>query len=149
MQALPLETQSDLTSPPIAFAHDGFAIIGGARGRACIWDTECGDELQVLCHGGEPILRNFDPRSLNRFRRMPHWLSYGKLTYFFVFQQLNPIPRHFLLKMRTYFLLPQGRMKVKLVGLSCGIQLHDHMTLMVGKSFSPILKLLKLTRCSE
>ncbi|KAI9456346.1 WD40-repeat-containing domain protein [Lactarius psammicola] len=51
-QALPFESASDLVSPPIAFAHDGFAIIGGVRGRACIWDTECGDELQALNHGG-------------------------------------------------------------------------------------------------
>lgn len=54
VQALPLEAQSNLESPPIAFAHDGFAIIDGVRGRACLWDTECGDELQALYHGGKP-----------------------------------------------------------------------------------------------
>jgi hypothetical protein len=52
-QVLIFEEQSDLTFPPIAFAHDGFAIIGRVQGRACIWDIECGDELQVLNHGGK------------------------------------------------------------------------------------------------
>ena len=52
VQALPFRAQSDLASPPIAFAHDGFAIIGGVRGRACIWDTVCGDELQALKYDG-------------------------------------------------------------------------------------------------
>ncbi|KAI9428722.1 WD40-repeat-containing domain protein [Lactarius indigo] len=56
VQALPFEAQSDLVSPPIAFAHDGFAIIGGVQGRACIWDTECGDELQALNHGGRALI---------------------------------------------------------------------------------------------
>ena len=52
VQALPFEAQSDLASPPIAFAHDGFAIVGGVRGKAYIWDAECGDELASLNHGG-------------------------------------------------------------------------------------------------
>lgn len=48
------EAKPDLISPPIAFAHDGFAVIGGGvQGRACIWDAECGDELQALDHGGK------------------------------------------------------------------------------------------------
>lgn len=51
VQALPFEAQSNLASPPIAFAHDGFAIVGGVRGKAYIWDTECGDELASLNHG--------------------------------------------------------------------------------------------------
>lgn len=53
LQALPWEARPDLTSPPVAFAHDGFAIISGGRGNVCIWDTEQGDELQVLRHSGE------------------------------------------------------------------------------------------------
>jgi hypothetical protein len=52
VQALPSEAQSDLALPLIAFAHDGFAITGGVRGKAYIWDTECGDELASLNHGG-------------------------------------------------------------------------------------------------
>ena len=53
VQALPWEARSDLTSPPVSFAHDGFAIINGGRGNVRVWDTERGDELQVLHHGGE------------------------------------------------------------------------------------------------
>ena len=53
LQALPWEARSDLTSPPVAFAHDGFAIISGGKGSVCIWDTEQGDKLQVLPHGSE------------------------------------------------------------------------------------------------
>jgi hypothetical protein len=52
VQALPFEAQSDLPSPPITFAHDSFAIVGGVQGKAYIWDTDCGDELASLNHGG-------------------------------------------------------------------------------------------------
>lgn len=54
VQALPFEASPGLASPLIAFAHDGKAIIGRGRGKARIWDTECGDELQVLNQGGKP-----------------------------------------------------------------------------------------------
>ena len=57
LQALPWEARPDLTSPPVAFAHDGFAIISGGRGSVCIWDTEQGDKLQVLQHSGELTAR--------------------------------------------------------------------------------------------
>ena len=53
VQALPWEARSNLASLPVAFAHDGFAIINGGRGKVCIWDTEQGNKLQVLHHGGE------------------------------------------------------------------------------------------------
>ena len=53
VQALPWEARSDLVSPPVAFAHDGFAIINGGRGSVCIWDAKQGDELQELHHDGE------------------------------------------------------------------------------------------------
>ncbi len=53
MQALPWEASPDLSSPPVTFAHEGFAIISGGRGKVSIWDVEHGDELQTLNHGGE------------------------------------------------------------------------------------------------
>jgi len=56
LQALPWEARSDLASPPVAFAHEGFGIISGRRGNVYIWDTERGDEIQVLHHGGELIV---------------------------------------------------------------------------------------------
>jgi len=37
----------------VAFAHDGFAIINGGRGKVCVWYIEQGEELQVLHHSGE------------------------------------------------------------------------------------------------
>lgn len=53
LQALPWEERPDLSSPPVTFAHDGFAIISGGPGKASIWDVEHGDELQRLVSGGE------------------------------------------------------------------------------------------------
>lgn len=52
-QALHWEARPDLSSPPVTFAHDGFAIVSGGTGKASIWDVEHGDELQTLDHGGE------------------------------------------------------------------------------------------------
>lgn len=57
VQAFPWAARSDLVSPPVAFAHNGFAIISGGTGKACVWDTERGNELQVLDHGGELTIR--------------------------------------------------------------------------------------------
>ena len=56
LQALPWEARPDLASPPVTFAHDSFGIISARRGNVYIWDTEQGDELQVLHHGGELIV---------------------------------------------------------------------------------------------
>ncbi|KAI9444331.1 WD40-repeat-containing domain protein [Lactarius indigo] len=50
MQALPWEARLDLSSPPVAFAHEGFAIISGGQGKVSIWDVEHSDELQTLNH---------------------------------------------------------------------------------------------------
>lgn len=55
IQAIPGNTQSDLVSPPVAFAHDGFAVVTGGQGKAFVWDIEHGDQLQVLDHGGKQL----------------------------------------------------------------------------------------------
>jgi WD40 repeat protein len=55
IRAFPSDTQFDFVSRPVAFAHDGFAIVTGGQGKAFIWDIENGDELQVLNHGGKQM----------------------------------------------------------------------------------------------
>lgn len=53
IQAIPSDARSNLVSQPVAFTHDGFAIVIGGQGKAFLWDIEHGDELQVLDHGGQ------------------------------------------------------------------------------------------------
>ncbi|KAH9021464.1 WD40-repeat-containing domain protein [Lactarius pseudohatsudake] len=72
MQALPWEARPDPSSesPPVAFAHEGFAIISGGQGKASIWDVEHGDELQTLIHGGTgriTALTAYSSASADRF----------------------------------------------------------------------------------
>src|SRR6266404_699093 len=55
IQALPRDTPPGFESQPVAFAHDGFAIVTRRQGKASIWDIEYGDKLQVLNHGGKQI----------------------------------------------------------------------------------------------
>jgi WD40 repeat protein len=55
IQAIPGDAQSDLVPQPVAFTHDGFAIVTGGKGKAFLWDIEHGDKLQVLDHGGKQL----------------------------------------------------------------------------------------------
>jgi hypothetical protein len=50
---MPLEMQL-AKNQPVCFAHEGFAV-AGAAGEACVyvWDTERGDQLLSLDHGGK------------------------------------------------------------------------------------------------
>lgn len=52
-------------------------------------------------------------------------------------------------KMRSHFLLLQGRTKVKLAGLFCGIQLERRMTAMVSLFVFSVFEALKYPRGSE
>lgn len=49
-----LARDKSVKDKPVCFAHEGFAVAGAAGGnKAHVWDSERGDELLSLDHGGE------------------------------------------------------------------------------------------------
>jgi COMPASS component SWD3 len=44
---------------PVAFAHDGLAVVGGnTKGQIRVWDTETGQRLQTLNHIPGELLKH-------------------------------------------------------------------------------------------
>jgi len=55
MQVTPPDTQHMCTeNQSVCFSHEGFAVASSANeNKVYVWDTECGDKLLTLDHGGK------------------------------------------------------------------------------------------------
>lgn len=82
MQTIPFEAQCKLIkNPPVRFAHEGFAVAGaGNNDKVYVWDSERGDQLLTLNHGGKyPRLQNNTQSLTSPHRRFESMHSGGAL----------------------------------------------------------------------